>query len=192
MRVGALLLAAGFSNRFGGLKLLAPLNPEHTVFSQTHARLSSAIADLIVITRPELADKLPVDRSQLQIFAEAERGMGATLAFGMQFTNHWDACMICLSDMPYITTATYSALAEAAATNSIIIPEFDGKPGNPVIFGSDFFPELKQLSGDAGGKPVTRAHPEAVRRISVDDPAILLDIDTPEELAELQDQQEET
>lgn len=186
MRIGALLLAAGFSSRFGGIKLLAELDSGNRVFDQTYARLQAAVPEIVVLTRPELSTELDAEERRVEVFSEAERGMGATLAFGMQFSGGWDACMICLSDMPFITTDTYRILAEQATPDSILLPECDGKTGNPVVFGSAFFSELGKLSGDAGGKVLTRQHPDKVIKLKLPDRAILLDIDTPQDLAQLQ------
>lgn len=186
MRIGALLLAAGFSSRFGGAKLLASLSAGTRVFDQTYARLQAAVPEVVVLTRPELSAELEADERRVEVFTEADRGMGATLAFGMRFTEGWDACMICLSDMPFIATATYRSLAEQATPDSILLPEFDGKTGNPVVFGHEFFAELGQLSGDAGAKVLTRQYPDKVIKLAVPDRAILMDIDTPEDLAQLQ------
>lgn len=186
MRIGALLLAAGFSSRFGGAKLLAALDSGTRVFDQTYARLQSAVPEIVVLTRPELSAELDADGRRVEVFAEAERGMGATLAFGMQFTGAWDACMICLSDMPFIATDTYRSLAEQATPDSILLPQYDGQIGNPVVFGRAFFAELRQLSGDAGGKVLTRKYPDKVSKLDVQDRAILMDIDTPQDLTQLQ------
>ena len=114
MHIGALLLAAGFSNRFGGIKLLARLNNGSTVFAQTLNRLSAAVEEVVIITRPDLVSALEADESQIRPFDHADQGMGASLAFGMKFTKHWDACIVCLSDMPFVRTATYSLLINSA------------------------------------------------------------------------------
>ncbi len=185
-KVGALLLAAGFSKRFGGSKLLAPLQSGQTVFQQTLDRLSAAVTDIVVITRPELAEELSPYAPGLKVFAESDKGMGASLAYGIEFAAQWDACLICLADMPFIQSSTYEDIANAAQSDNIVIPQFDEKPGNPVAFGSDFYRELQDLSGDAGGRPVVKQHLSQLCRLEIDDAAILADIDTPQDLNALQ------
>lgn len=185
-RVGALILAAGFSNRFGSLKLLAKLENGLTVFEQTQQRLAAAVPEHCVITRPELSDALSPYCDNLQVFDEAERGMGATLAFGMGFTKSWDTCLICLADMPMIPSTVYQQIAEASAADKIVVPNFAGQAGNPVAFGSAFYGELATLTGDAGGRPVLRQHPDEVITLPIDNEAVLQDIDTPLDLARLQ------
>lgn len=184
--VGALLLAAGFSNRFGDTKLLAPLNNGKSVFAQTLARLQQAVADIRVITRPELEQELSADAPELIVFPAAKQGMGASLAFGLKHVGDWDACLICLADMPFINPDTYRLLSEQARPDHITIPSFEGKPGNPVCFGSNFFTELRQLSGDSGGRELVKQHADAVHHIPVEDPGVLSDIDTPQDLIQLQ------
>lgn len=184
--VGALLLAAGFSNRFGDAKLLAPLNSGKTVFAQTLAQLQQGVADIRVITRPELEQELRADAPELIVFSDASQGMGASLAFGMSHVGDWDACLICLADMPFIEPGTYQRIREHARPDHITIPCFEGKSGNPVCFGSDFFAELGNLSGDSGGRELIRQHTDAVHRLPVEDPGVLSDIDTPQDLIQLQ------
>ena len=53
-------------------------------------------------------------------------------------------------------------------------------------FGRKFFPELTQLSGDSGGKPIVQAHKASVVRVRIEEPTILYDIDTPQDLDRFQ------
>jgi len=185
-RCGALLLAAGFSNRFGSIKLCARLNSGETVFSQTLRRLRTAIDDVIVVTRPELAVALAPLTDTLHIFDKAEQGMGASLAYAISLAGDWEGCLVCLADMPFIQSETYSGLAQLTTSGQIVLPRHNDRSGNPVGFGRDFFPELAELRGDHGGKPILQAHPEAVTKVELADPAILYDIDTPDDLTRLQ------
>ncbi len=185
-KVGALVLAAGFSSRYGSIKLCAELNNGHTVFAETLQRIRAAVSAVTVVTRPELVSKLTAADLDIHTFDRAEKGMGATLAFGISLVQHWDACLICLADMPFVEQRTYFSLAENLSTDNIVIPTYRSHPGNPVGFGSEFFSELQLLSGDSGGRPVVMQHPASVIKQEVDDAAILWDIDTPDDLARFQ------
>jgi molybdenum cofactor cytidylyltransferase len=185
-KVGALVLAAGFSHRFGSVKLCASLDNGKTVFEQTLERLQQAVADVVVVTRPELAEPLIQVCDSLEIFDQAEKGMGATLAYGISLISDWDAVLICLADMPFITAETYGQLARVQQADRITVPEYQGRQGNPVGFGRKFFAELGSLGGDKGGRAIMQHYPEALDSISVEDAAILHDIDTPEDLRRLQ------
>lgn len=188
-RIGAIVLAAGFSSRFGSVKLCARLRSGQTVLQQTLTNLRSTIPEVLVVTRPELLSLIPIDDAPVAVFPAAEQGMGATLAYGIQTacqTFQWDGCLVCLGDMPFIRPDTYLALAAALSPDRIVLPHYGGRPGNPAGFGSQFFEALTALRGDRGGRDLVRNNPEAVMKLAVDDPAVLEDVDTPEELARLE------
>ena len=180
--VGALILAAGFSKRFGGIKLDAKLNNGATVFSQTLSRISAAIPNYKVVTRPGLIDVLSPTEPNLNAFEFSEQGIGASLAFGISLVNNWHACLVCLADMPFIEIETYRALASQLNQNNIVIPFHQKQAGNPVGFGRYFYSDLRSLSGDTGGRPVVKNNQNTVITFDVEDAAVLYDIDTPTDL----------
>ncbi|HAM47496.1 MAG TPA: 4-diphosphocytidyl-2C-methyl-D-erythritol kinase, partial [Alphaproteobacteria bacterium] len=65
----------------------------------------------------------------------------------------------------------------------ICVPTFEGKRGNPVLFGRRFFPEMMQVSGDVGARHLIGEYAEAVCEVPSPDRSIFLDLDTPEALA---------
>ena len=185
-RTGAILLAAGLSSRFGASKLLAELDSGTTVFAQTYSRLKLAVSDVVVVTRPDIAKQLMTTCPELLVFDNAQDGMGATLAFAVKNISAWDSALICLADMPFISTVTYKDIAAASDAKSIVVPICEGKKANPVSFGRNFFSELKNLSGDTGGREVLQRHPNSIRNLRVSEHAVLDDIDTPADLVRLQ------
>ena len=126
-RTGAIVLAAGFSTRFGGIKLCAKLANGKTVFSQTLQNIITAIPNSIIVTRPEVAKLLSIKAgtdSSLHLFKCAESGMGSSLSYGIQQIRDWDACLVCLADMPFILPSTYSTLASSLTSERIVIPNY--------------------------------------------------------------------
>jgi len=69
---------------------------------------------------------------------------------------------------------------------AIIVPTRRGKRGNPVLWSKRFFVEMAELAGDVGAKHLIGEHAELVAEVEMDDDAVLIDIDTPEALAALQ------
>ena len=187
--IGAIVLAAGFSSRFGSSKLLAHLSNGKSIFQQTVERIAEVFPDRLVVTRPEMAAQLQslAQGTSILSFEHAEQGMGATLAFAAQQIGDWDGCLVCLGDMPFIETSTYRRIADNITADSIVTPTFNSKMGNPAAFGKNFFTDLGALTGDSGGRKLTSIYPQAVRELQVSDPGILQDIDTQEELALYQD-----
>lgn len=184
--IGAIILAAGFSNRFGSSKLLAELDNGNTVFQQTLQNISAAIPSVLIVSRPEIAPALSKYSSDILVFERAEQGMGASLSFAAKQIEGWAGCLVCLADMPFIRVSTYSDIATQLGSERIIIPTFQSQAGNPVAFGRKYFNQLKQLQGDSGGKSIITGNPESVLRMAVDDAGILQDIDTENDLSRYQ------
>ena len=84
--------------------------------------------------------------------------------------------------MPFIQASTYREIASKLTKHNIVVPVYKGKQGNPVGFGERFFGELASLNGDKGGRTLIEEYSDATHYIEVDDPTILYDIDTPEDL----------
>lgn len=185
------LLAAGTGSRFdpAGLrnKLLAPL-PDGTCVAHAAAhRLLLVVPTVIAVVRPgaeALAHALNEAGCDVVFSADAERGMGATLAAGVSAAADAESWIVALADMPRISVSTIEAVARAIdAGESLVAPFFDGKRGHPVGFGAAHRDALLALDGDTGARALLSAHP--VTRIDVNDPGILRDIDTPDDLARI-------
>src|SRR5262249_18795033 len=96
-----------------------------------------------------------------------------------------DGAVVVLGDMPGITPETIDRLIEAFRPGEgalIVVPTFQGKRGNPVLWSARFFDERKRIEGDAGGGDVIAANPDVVVEVELG-AAVALDIDTPAELA---------
>jgi molybdenum cofactor cytidylyltransferase len=66
----------------------------------------------------------------------------------------------------------------------VVVPTFAGKRGNPVLWSRRFFPDLMTIEGDVGARHLIGRYGEAVVEVPVAKGA-LVDVDTPESLAEL-------
>jgi molybdenum cofactor cytidylyltransferase len=80
--------------------------------------------------------------------------------------------------MPQTPASLVRSLVEthAASLAPIVAPLVDGQRGNPVLFDRDTFPELMELSGDVGGRPLFARYP--VEWVPWHDSGILADVDT--------------
>lgn len=179
-RIGALVLAAGFARRFGSDKLTAPMPDGNPLIRQTLEKISSAFDDILVVSRPDSG--LDLENWPVTLFKGAEQGMGASLAWGISRLPAWDGCLVCLADMPFVQPRTYRLLATELTPGNIVIPAHMGRRGNPAGFGRRFFAELAELKDERGGREIIRRHEADVLEIPVEDPAILMDIDTPDDL----------
>lgn len=90
--------------------------------------------------------------------------------------------LVALVDHPGVTVATLDALTAHAAPPRIVVPRHRGRRGHPVVFGRDLFREILDTPDADGARPVVRKDPDRVLEVEVDDPRVLLDIDTPDDL----------
>jgi molybdenum cofactor cytidylyltransferase len=189
-RIGALLLAAGRSQRMGGPnKLLADVDGA-TMVAHVARRLLASRARPIIAVLGNQADqvdaalgKLPIERVFNPAFSD---GLSTSLKSGIAaLPADLHGVLICLGDMPLITGRHLDRLIAAfnpLEGRAIIVPTRRGKRGNPVLWSKRFFPEMAGLSGDLGAKHLIGEHAELVAEVEMDDDAILVDIDTPEAL----------
>lgn len=181
--VVGILLAAGSSRRFGADKRLQPM-PDGTPMVLAAARkLAGACPRTLVVIRPddETVERLLTEAGfEIVVCAEAEQGMGHSLACGVAATDDAPGWLIALADMPYIRLPSYRAVLDAMAGGAAIArPVHVGRPGHPVGFASRYYAELVALTGDRGGKAILDADPASVQSCPVDDPGVLKDIDQP-------------
>jgi molybdenum cofactor cytidylyltransferase len=191
-RIAALLLAAGRSTRMGGPnKLLEEIDGTPMV-ARTAQRLLSSRARPVVAVLGNQADaidqalgKLPIRRVRNPAFAE---GLSTSLKCGLAaLPDDIDGVVVCLGDMPLITGRDIDRLTAAfnpLEGRAIIVPTRRGKRGNPVLWARRFFAEMAELAGDVGAKHLIGEHAELVCEIEMDTDSVLVDIDTPEALAE--------
>jgi molybdenum cofactor cytidylyltransferase len=178
--VGCIVLAAGKSLRFGSDKRYHRLASGHTLLEQTLLCLQAVFHERVLVLRNddhELANHYISDW-QIVMASEAELGMGHSLAAAMTVTSHWPGAVIALGDMPWVQATTYQSLQLALAPATLVVPHYQGQRGNPVAIGRDHFVTLSKATGDVGARHLFAQHPDLVTRLEVNDPGILLDLDT--------------
>ncbi len=203
MKVCGVVLAAGAARRFGRAKQLErwpDANGPTLVERAVKLAAASGVAEVILVTgnQAEKVAALFADSSAYPVPIHPvfnlrwEEGQGFSVAAGVKaLPVDCTAALFFLSDQPRLQPHSAQALLKAlielaAPEKAILFPIFGGKRGNPVLFGNFYFEKLAQLEGDVGGRAIVKAYPEAIREVPVDDPAILEDVDTPQDLANLQ------
>lgn len=120
---------------------------------------------------------------KIVVCPRAHEGMGASLAAGVAATQDAQGWLVALADMPYILSTTHTRIAQALADGAdLIAAAYRGERGHPVGIGPRFRDQLLALEGDAGARHIVRANPGLLRLVECDDPGVLRDIDTREDL----------
>lgn len=190
-QVAAVVLAAGLSRRMAPRnKLLAPDAAGVPMIRRVVENvLGSQARPVIVVTGHERAGVeaalagLPVRLAHAADYAD---GLSASLKAGLAaLPGEAEGVVVCLGDMPLVTGAMLDRMMAAfdpEEGRAIVMPVFEGKPGNPILWSREFLPEMMQLTGDAGARQLASRHAERVAEVDMADRAVLLDFDTPEAL----------
>ncbi len=120
--------------------------------------------------------------------ADASRpGMGDSIAAGVRATRDAPGWMILPADLPLIRSQTLRTIAAGLAcspTCSVTVPIYQGQRGHPVMFSAACRDQLLNLKGSQGAAPVVSAQAaiDSVAFIELDDPGVMTDIDTLDDL----------
>lgn len=188
-----IVLAAGCGSRFKGSahKLLQPFGGT-TVLGSTLEHAIEAGLPIRVVTMPGLTsqaarhvalrDIVELPDPSAQGGAEP-LGMGFSIANGVSASADAAGWLILPGDMPMVRAATLLAVAARLPQHAVVFAQYQGRRGHPVGFAAELFSELVQLTGDEGARRVAARYPSF--GLEVDDPGVLIDVDTADDLAGL-------
>jgi molybdenum cofactor cytidylyltransferase len=176
-----ILLAAGAGSRFGGGKLLHPLDDGVAIAAHAARNLISAGLDVTAVIRPgdfPLAEMLEQEGCRVTVCPDAAKGMGVSLAHGVAQSRDAAGWIVALADMPRIRPETIARVAQVLMAGAdIVAPSYQGDRGHPVAFGRKFLHELQLLTGDSGARAIVQRNQAMVKLVEGDDTGVLLDID---------------
>ena len=192
-----IILAAGLSTRFGKPKQLVELNGKPLLEWVVDACLKSRLDKIVVVlghNAPQIAAGLSLKygdpRIATVINPQYREGMSRSLRAGLAgVMQDFPAVMFLLGDQPLVSSNLIDRLLERfrESEKDICVPVHSGRRGNPTLFGSKFYQQLLNVSGDLGAREIIRVHPEAVLSVEEEDPLSFFDIDTETDLQALRE-----
>lgn len=190
MKLACILMASGYSGRFGENKLMAVYRGK-TLFELAAESLPrEAFSDIVVVTQYEEIERMAKqDGFRCVRNPMEDPAVSRTILLGLEAVEQSgaDACMFCVCDQPCRTKGSLQKLIACyqAHPEKIAALDYRGRRGNPVIFPSRYFAELKSLKGDCGGSAVMKRHPEEIILSQAENELELMDVDTLEDLRRL-------
>lgn len=192
-RIAALVLAAGQSRRMGrNNKLLAEIDGIAMVRRTAENILASRARPVIAVTghererTQEVLSGLDLKFAHNPDYAD---GLSTSMKAGVAgLGEEIDGLLVCLGDMPRVTPETIDKLISAfdpLEGRAICVPTWRGKRGNPVLWSSQFFEEMMEVSGDVGARHLIGSHAELVVEVEMKDDGVMIDVDTPDALARI-------
>lgn len=180
-----IVLAAGKGSRFTG--------PEHKLAQHLGAAtvldtsLRNAIAShlqVIVVTTAEFAHRARrhIAARDVIVLPDADApghrslGMGHSISVGVSARPQASGWLVLPADMPLVLPTTLQTVARQLVQSPVVFAQFKGRRGHPVGFSAELYSELVALDGDEGARRIVARYPAL--GLEVDDPGVLLDVDT--------------
>ena len=177
--ITGVLLAAGFSTRFGDNKLLYEIN-DQPLITYSAAALKPCERTIAVVAKDHtllsVLDGLGID---CIVNPEPQRGMGYSIACAVNASSASSGWCLLPADMPYVKASTTQQLVDAIGNGALIAaPFYQQQRGHPVIFSDRFVNELTALDGDTGARSIVAQNADQLTAIVTDDAGVLMDVDT--------------
>ena len=192
--LAALILAAGCSTRMGQFKPLMPIAGT-TVVAQVAAMFRAAGIERVAVVTGHCAEQIePVVRrigATVVRNPDYQQGMYSSIQAAIRaeaaLSPRVDACFVMPVDIPLVRPQSVTALAQAFAAHRapITYPRFNGRRGHPPLVSNALFAEILAGKGESGLRELLRKHQPDSADVDVLDEGVLLDMDTPEDYAQL-------
>ena len=190
-----IILAAGQSLRFGQPKQLIQWRGKYFIQRMLDTALQSQLEQCILVLGFEhqkiidaLGELIQNQRIRVEINHDYRLGQSRSIKKGLiAVKDRFPSAMFLVADQPLIDAATIDLLLEQfwRSSRNICVPTCKGQRGNPAVFSQIFYENLLQLEGDIGARQIIAAHPSEVLSVAVDNPLCFFDVDTPQDLKEL-------
>ncbi len=193
--ISAILLTAGRSRRMGAFKPLLPFGAQTVIETCINNLLAAQVEEVVVVlghraaeVRARLSD-LPI---RFAMNTEVESEMSASIARGVEALSSRGegAVLVALADQPAVTVQQIeSVIAAHRRTGArLVVPEWQGRGGHPVLIDLKFRASLLKLDSRRGLRALFDAHANEVLRVPVASPYIARDMDTWEDYRALHEE----
>jgi molybdenum cofactor cytidylyltransferase len=189
VRAIAVVTAAGSAERFGGKKLLTPIDGEPLLDHTIRALLEGGAAEVIVVVGRDARAELERDvnsmldpRVRPVENPDPSRGMFSSIQEGVAQAQG-DMLLVMPGDMPFVSPETVRAVIAAYERKpAIVSPRYRGKRGHPVVLPASLREEILAADPHATLHDVIHAHSDMRVDVDVEDQGINRDVDRVEDL----------
>ena len=192
------ILAAGASTRMGTDKALLPwppVAPGNTTFLSCAIQSLLPFSELVIVVtgnnEGNVASVVYSNGASLARNPAPERGQFSSLQVGLQevLNRGRDAAMITLVDRPPASAGTLQTLCAAFRSRAdeiwAVVPEYEGKHGHPFLIAREMMEVFLKAPPTATGREIEHQNQQHISYVRVDDPAVTLNVDTPQDYSAL-------
>lgn len=182
--VDGIVLAAGASTRMGKSKALLEVDGSTFLERAVHLLREAGCRYVVAVVDDDDWTERLADVSGAAVVINDQPGAEQIDSLRLGIANlpeGGDGVIVLPVDFPRISAKTVAMLIEEFGRSdaAILNPSHNGEAGHPVIFARRILPELLEPDLPDGARSVIEAHAGEARAIEVNDPGILIDIDTP-------------
>lgn len=183
----AIILAAGSSRRMGTQKMLLPYGKKTIIETVVDHVLDSSVEHVLVILGPDphkIRETLAGKPVKFCHNTQHEEGMLSSVICGFKaLPEEAETALIYLGDQPNISAEVSNAVLKAYNEElfGIVIPVYEHRRGHPLLVDMKYRHEVEKLDLEQGLRTLRHQFPEDVLEVEVNEPGILLDIDTRED-----------
>lgn len=184
--VGAVILAAGMSRRFGSPKQLGLVDGRTLLEHAVDGALEGGLDPVMAVVPSWLIRPASLDRDSVRWVRNPfpERGLSLSLRLGIgALPEEVTAAVILLGDQPRVPGTTIRALLAARGERPVVVSEARGVLAPPLLVERTHFAIAGELRGDTGLRAWLAANPNHVRSVPV--AGHPPDVDVPEDLGRL-------
>jgi len=184
-KIGAVILAAGGSSRFGQPKQLLTFRGKTLIRAIIDAASEGGCSPVLVVIGSN-SEEIHLELAHANVTevrnANWQRGIGSSIRSGVQaLTDHApnvEAILLLVCDQPAVNARVIEDLIAAHETTkkAIVASSYAETVGVPVLFDCSLVKELLSLGDEAGAKAIILQNPERVAQFAFPEGAI--DIDT--------------
>jgi molybdenum cofactor cytidylyltransferase len=178
-----LILAGGESRRIGTAKALLKIGEETFAERITRVLHSNGIQNITLVAGPHYEEiRKNVEGVAVVLNALYTFGQFSSLQAGLrEMPSQINSVIVWPVDLPLVRNETITTLIQGAEKNPITVPVYHGKKGHPVIYSSETIEKILSMEPTHTGKDLFEYFMERIALINVEDPAVIIDIDTPED-----------
>jgi CTP:molybdopterin cytidylyltransferase MocA/HD superfamily phosphodiesterase len=188
--LSAIVLAAGYSSRMGGLKPLADLGGRALLARAVDTFAWIGVEDVVVVTGHR-GDEVAVAAEALGarpvLNSGFDAGMYSSVRTGVAAVAEGRRFFLLPVDCPLVRAETAGRLARAgaAADAEVVVPECAGEAGHPPLLGPGLREAILRTEPAGGLRELLAGRRQPALRVAVDDPGVLHDADVPGDLERL-------
>lgn len=192
LRLGAIILAGGLSSRMQGFKPLLQIGEKTAIEHGVTLFLEAGVTDIVTVLgyrADELTPLVKTLSSRCVFNGLYLDGMFSSVRAGVRaLPQGCDAFYLLPVDIPLVQPATLQQLSEGLSQDPSLLvcyPCFQSKRGHPPLISAGLAKEIIAYDGKHGMRGYLRKYNERSLNILVDDPFVVMDVDTQEDLAAL-------